>query len=94
MADSGFKTLFKWMRDKMQSWEGDGASPAYGAVTQPTVLGVLKSMLKNEAKSQLLFRSPYVPVSPKDQTLHKAVYGVQCFVIPQGRCQAGPPAYG
>ena len=94
VGSSGFKVLGKWMKEKIQAWEHDGASPAYGAVVQPTVLATLRQFVKGEPNLPLLFRAPYVPVSPKDQSLHKAVYGVQCFAIPQGHCQAGPSPFG
>eukprot|EP00959_Pyramimonas_sp_CCMP1952_P231125 4831483-Pyramimonas_sp.AAC.1 len=77
------------MKDKSQAW-GDEPTPVYGAVTQPTVLATLRQIVA----SPIVFKSPCVPISPKDQALHKAVYGVQVFVTPGGHCQAGPPAYG
>lgn len=90
----GFKPLAKWQKEKAASWEGAGPAPAFGAVVQPTVIAEMRQLVKDSAKASLLFRSPYVAVTPKDQALHKAVYGAQVFVIPQGHCQAAPSPFG
>ncbi|CAK0788986.1 unnamed protein product, partial [Prorocentrum cordatum] len=94
LSSADWKPLAKWCKEKVMSWESDGAAPAFGAVSQPGILMMLRGLVKDEANGQTIFRSAFVPVTPKDQALHKHIFGVQIYTIPAGHCSAGPSSYG
>ncbi|CAK0796105.1 unnamed protein product, partial [Prorocentrum cordatum] len=94
LSSADWKPLAKWRKEKVMSWESDGAAPAFGAASQPGILMMLRGLVKDEANGQTIFRSAFVPVTPKDQALHKHIFGVQIYAIPAGHCSAGPSSHG
>ncbi|CAK0896182.1 unnamed protein product [Prorocentrum cordatum] len=92
---SGWKACEAWMRTKIESWGSAGASPAYGNVVQPAVLAQIRQLSKLEKKDVgYLFRSAFIASGPKEQALHKTLYGAQCFILPRLHSAVAPLPYG